>query len=329
MGVRGGMPVGADGRIHGVFTHNPSTLRLSMQSPSLQTIPRGSDSIEAMVKQMFVAPAGSSFWACDYSGIEAVLVGYFAGSKEYTRLAKLGVHAYFAATVLGRAPSLDLPDAELRAILQEIKREDKTLYACAKQTVHMSNYLGTPFTMFRNYPEVFGTQKNAARYQKMYFELFPAIRHWHVSLCRQVDGSGFVRNPFGYVHRFFRVLAWSKDSGEWTWDYGEDAKRLIAFLPQSTAAAILKRAGMRLFYDRPEVGKTMRLFIHDEILGEAQDDQIPALMQVVQEEMERPIPELPLDPTWEMGEYLTIGTEGKVGKSWATMEPWEGVWDTE
>ncbi len=40
---------------------------------------------------------------------------------------------------------------------------------------------------------------------------------------------------------------------------------------------------------------------------------------VSKEIMESPITELPLDPTWGLGEYLSIGTEAKVGRSWGDM----------
>jgi hypothetical protein len=35
--------------------------------------------------------------------------------------------------------------------------------------------------------------------------------------------------------------------------------------------------------------------------------------------MSAPIRELPLDPTWGMGEFLSIGTEAKTGRSWGEM----------
>jgi hypothetical protein len=35
--------------------------------------------------------------------------------------------------------------------------------------------------------------------------------------------------------------------------------------------------------------------------------------------MEQPIPELPLDPSWNMGTHLSILTEAKTGKSWSQM----------
>ena len=344
MGLEKGFPVGSDGRVHTTFTHNPSSLRLSSVDPNLQNIPRGTDSeVERWVKQCFIAPEGSVFWARDYSGIEAVLVGYFAGSARYTRLAKLGVHAFLASHILKRPADLGWPDSDLRAYFKEIK-QDKSIYDKAKRTVHASNYMVSPRKLVFEYPDIFPTTKEAAHLQGIYFDLFPEIRAWHKDLCLRVDGTRrrnqsnlteseditpwtlgvcHVTNPFGYLHRFYNVLDWVKDNdnNEWLWEYGEDAKRLISFLPQSTASAILKRAVKALWYgDYPVVGETLRLLIHDEILGECHTAEVETCLQASKLAMEAPIPELPLNPSWGMGEFLSIGTEAKVGRCWAEMK---------
>ena len=334
--IIGGFPTGADGRVHGTFTHNPSTLRLSLVDPNLQTIPRGRGSeVQRWVKECFVCPPGKVFWARDYSGIEAVLVGYFAGSPTYVRAAKLGVHAFLASHLLDDPADWGWSDVDLKGHFAQIKERDLVVYDTAKRCVHGSNYMMTPNKMRFEYPETFASIKDAARIQGLYHELFPEIRLWHRETCQRVDGTRSreeggaidpwtlgvcqVRNPFGYLHRFYNVLDWEKIEGKWYSTYGTDAKRLIAFLPQSTAAAIIKKAGRELWYQYPWVGQTMRLWIHDEIFGEVSHADLDTCLAVSQEVMEAEHKELPLDPAWGMGSYLSIGTEAKVGKSWAEM----------
>ena len=348
--VEKGFPVGKDGRVHTTFTHNPSSLRFSSVNPNLQNLPRGNDSeIQKWVKECFVAPAGSLFWARDFSAIEAVLVGYFAGSARYVRFAKLGVHAYLASHIAGRPADLKWSDADLRGYFKDLKKAEPITYDTAKRVVHGSNYMMTPRKMYYEYPETFRTIKAASALQGLYFDLFPEIREWHRDTCVRVDGtkrrsgeSGeavdpwslgvcSARNPFGYVHRFYNVLEWSKEpTGEidskgeyvtaWVSSFGDDAKRLISFLPQSSAAAIIKRATKEIWNrHRNPVGESLRLLIHDEIFGEAKEGDIDECLEVSRIAMEAPIIELPLDPSWEMGEYLSIGTEAKVGRSWAGM----------
>lgn len=197
--------------------------------------------------------------------------------------------------------------------------------------------MGTPRRMWMEYPETFATIKDAAKLQGFYYELFPEIPTWHRDLCLRVDGSKrrvgeadervdpwtlgvcYAQNPFGYVHRFYNVLAWEKIDGQWIWSYGEDAKRLISNQPQSTAAAIIKKCAKTLYYEYPWVGLTLRLLIHDEIFGECKESELETCLSLSARVMEAPIPELPLDPTWGLGDYLTIGTEAKVGRSWGEM----------
>lgn len=341
MTVNGGMLVGPDNRIHTTFGHNPSSLRLCSFDPNLQNIPRGTEGVERWVKEIFVAPAGSLFWERDFSAIEAVLVGYFAGDRAYTRFAKLGVHDFLTSHIVGRPADLSWSDSDLKAYFGTIKKQYPTERYNAKRIVHGSNYLMMARRMHELYPESFPTVKAAAKLQDLYFELFPAIRRWHRDLCVRVDGTKlrtsdglvredsidpwtlgvcYARNPFGYVHHFYDVLHWVKADNEWHSEFGEDAKRLVSFLPQSTAAAIIKQAAKKIYYEYPWVGQTLRLLIHDSIMGEAPDGEIQRCLDVSRQIMEAPIRELPLDPSWGMGEFLTIGTEAKVGKSWGEMD---------
>lgn len=346
-----------DGRIHTTFGHNPSSLRLCSFDPNLQNIPRGGSGAEKWVKDIFVAPEGSLFWERDFSGIEARLVGWFSGSRAYTYITGIDVHSFYTAYALnaldGRVSANDLPDIEweegrLRQRLKDIKKEfgseRNELY---KHLVHGANYLQSPSGAQKHIFKTTGKAFDLKLVQKVmgvYFELFPEIRTWHRDLCERVDGtkrrpgesdsgdseptSGldpwslgvcYARNPFGYVHHFYHVLDWNKVNGKWYSQFGEDAKRLVSFLPQSTAAAIIKAAAKRLYYEFPWVGETLRLLIHDSVLGECSDKEVEKCLDVSREVMETPIKELPLDPSWNMGEYLVIGTEAKTGKSWGEM----------
>jgi hypothetical protein len=302
--------------------------------------------IAKWVKDCFLAPEGYTFWARDFSGIEAKLVGYFAGSAKYIRAASLGVHAFLSSHIAGRPASWDWSDADLSAYFSALKKEFKQrnepTYDTAKRIVHGSNYMMTPRKMQYEYPETFATTRDAARLQGLYFELFPEIREWHRELCLRVDGTKrrvsvapveadervdpwtlgvcYAQNPYGYVHRFYNVLDWEKVGTEWVWSYGEDAKRLVSFLPQSTAAAIIKKAAREIWETDPEVAATLRLLIHDEVFGETELALLDRCLELSQQLMEKPQVELPLDPKWGLGEYLTVATEAKVGQRWSEMQ---------
>ncbi len=340
--LKGGMKVDIDGRIRTSFGHNPSTLRLSSSNPNLQQIPRGGTEAQRWVKDIFEAPPGYVFLEADYSGLEAVLVGYFANAPRYVRAAKLGVHAFLVGYMVGEPVSWELTDAEIKPLLRGLKERFKDdLYPPAKTTVHGSNYLMTPHLMHTNRYDLFPTVAKARELQEMYFGIFPEIPAWHKDLCERVDGTkkwrlakdeppdditpwtlgtATVQNPFGYLHRFYNVLEWHKAEGEWFSNFGPDAKRLIANLPQSTGSGIVKQAASTLYYGYPEIGRMLRLLIHDSLFLEVPESAALEIAKTVKDVMTAPIPQLPLDPLWQMGTHLTIGVEIKMGKTWSQMK---------
>lgn len=319
-----------------------------MYDPNLQQIPRGASEEEKWVKDCFRTPEGYSFVEMDFSGIEAKLVGYFSGSRTYTWLTGIDVHSFYTIHALhaldGTWSANDLPQTtwdedKLRKCLKEIKREfGQQRNGLYKHLVHGANYLQSPRGARDHIFKVTNVGhelRTVAKVMGVYFELFPEIKKWHYDICRRVDGTKkreadgpvdpwtmgvcYARNPFGYVHRFYSVLEWEKIGTEWVSSFGDDAKRLVSFLPQSTAAAIIKQAARVLYYQYPNVGECLRLLIHDSIMMECRDDQIEECLETGKKVMEAPIAQLPLDPDWQMGEFLSIGTESKVGKSWGEM----------
>jgi DNA polymerase-1 len=158
------------------------------------------------------------------------------------------------------------------------------------------------------------------RVMDIYFELFPEIKKWHQSVMLQAEKDGFLRNPFGYIHRFAKVFEYEKVGGKWQKEPGPEANKVIAFLPQSTAAGIIKEAMLRLYFQRfDEAGQYLRLLVHDELFLEVPEALLPQIELVLTEEMEKPIMEMPLPSSYGMGKHLVILTEGKKGKRWGGM----------
>ena len=300
------------------------------------------------------------FLARDFSGIEAKLVGYLSGSQRVTRLAMLGIHDYFMAHGIlyptGQITAADLPDlawsdADLKAQFKALK----TRFAgdggplsprqVAKRVIYLSMYAGTPGKMHEEYPDSFRTRRDASIQQAKLFELLPEIPDWHWRLCKEVDKSSVCKAPDGFIHRYYRVLAWSKKGDDWDPEMTDDAKRLIAFQPQHLAAKIGKDAMKRVYYGEDSVALAqwinprwqpvtpenwnlrtvfahpfMRLFIHDEILCEIPEMFADRLDSLLQAAMEMECKDLPLDPSWNMGSHLMVGTEGKRGRIWSDMK---------
>lgn len=324
--VRGGMPVGRDGKIHCQYTHNPSTLRLACQQPNMTNLPRAKqeEDLQTIVRNLIIASKGHILVELDFSAIEACLVGFFAGSADYIRLSKLGIHSYLASHVLGRPADLKWSDKDLKEYFKEIKKSKdqavQDVYNASKRVTHLSGYGGTPKKMQIAEPEAFPTVKDAERLQGIYFDLCPYIRKWHLQVQLQADKDGFLRNPFSYVHRFSSVFKYTKEAGKWIRHPGDDANRVLAFLPQSTAAGIIKEAMLRLWLERfEEAGQYLRLQVHDSLVSEVPDTLVEQVEAVMKEEMTKPIPELRLPKSYGLGDYLTIDVESKKGPRWGRL----------
>lgn len=263
----------------------------------------------------------------DFSAIEAVLVGYFAVDKDYVRLAKLGVHDYFNSQVLYSQKKIAEPadirwsDDDLRVCFADLKKRFKAEREVAKRTVHLSGYGGTPHRMHQMAPEEFPSVAVAREMQSAFFAHFPLIRKWQNHTVALAAKQGYLRTPFGNVHYFWRLYDWKKNkiSGEWEKVWGDDAKRALAFLPQSTAAGILKEVILDL---PPDILGAFRIPIHDSLAFFAMpQERLHEWGSRVVGLMERPITCLSLEPSWGMGDYLSIGVEAKAGgPTWADVE---------
>jgi DNA polymerase I-like protein with 3'-5' exonuclease and polymerase domains len=342
--LRGGMQIGSDNRIRTTFTHNPSTLRLAAQEPPLHQLPRPTEevtgnslphNIASIIRNLIIAGPGQTLVAVDYAGIEAVLTGYFACDPQYIRLAKQDVHTYYTVYALHeldrRVSASDLPDISwpddklfphLAELKKRFKKERNELY---KHLVHAANFMQSPFgaqgKIFSEtrieYP-----LKMVAKIMDIYFSLFPAIKRWHSSVLQEAEKDGYLRNPFGYVHRFFKVYNWKKEFGKWDKKPNPDvANKVVAFKPQSTASGIIKEAILRLYFTYFEAaGQYLRLQVHDELLGETPKDKADAVITVMRREMELPVKELALPASYGMGSNLVVLTESKHGLRWGSMK---------
>lgn len=124
------------GRIKTTYGYHPSTLRKSSRNYNLQVIPKRSD-LAAEFRRSIVAAEGCYFVTSDASAIEAVLVGYDAGSDSYIRLAKAGLHGWMTAAYHNRPIPLDLPFEQLTKLCKAAKKEWPKDYEILKRVGHL------------------------------------------------------------------------------------------------------------------------------------------------------------------------------------------------
>ena len=334
MKVIGGLPVRKDGRVHTTLGQDPSTLRFNSKAPNLQNLPRSESEEAGWVKKMFITGDGMTFWRRDFKGIEALLVGWFANSPAYYRLARLDIHSFLTAHALHTIehtlkledlPSLDWSDADLGECLSGIKTRFKRKRTIYKRGVHSWNYMASAYNtqeVLLNELGYLVSLPELTKVRDLYLgELFPEIPKWWETLSLQTHANPCVVTPSGFPKRFYNVRSFEAGPGGWTSTFGPEAKELVAFPPQHTAAYILKLSLKEMWHEHREpVGESLRLPIHDEAFGECSRKDLDTCLEASKTAMERPRTFLPLDPAWEEGDCIVVGTEAAVGRCWGEME---------
>jgi hypothetical protein len=264
---------------------------------------------------MVVAPPGHVIIEADSSAIEAVLVGYFARSQRYINLAKAGVHDWFNSLMHGEGFSPDLPLDELKVLCKAAKaRYDKASRDIAKRCVHLTAYRGTPERMAEEYPDDFPTVASARKPQNILLAspIGQDLQAWWKSTLERAGHDKFLMNPFGGRHRFFHIFTYNKRRQCFEAN-GDDAKRAIAYLPQSSASAIQDIYVLKM-WETP-LKEWLRMIVHDSCLAIVPEAELDNASRIMYNTMSSPIPELG---------GLEIGVEVKWGKNWGEMEPWKG-----
>ena len=303
--VNGWKP-GPDGRIHSTPGFWGAMYRISWRNPNISATvtDKKDDYIAAGFRKCVEAPEGYVLLERDWSGIEAVLVGWFAEDEAYMRLARLGVHSFLLSHMLECPADLTWDDEKLSAYFKKLKKENSARFDDAKHCIHGTNYGMGPKLMSERYEMTMATAK---RLQKLYFILFPKIRQWQISVLDRAHKEARLVNPFNNVMWFFDVYRWDSRSGKHR--LGNEAKSAISFLPRDTAAGMLKEVLLRL---KPLAEEGIMLSsTHDAILCQVREDDVDRVDAILKTEMERPVPEL---------NGLSIRSEAKVGKCWSEDE---------
>lgn len=342
----------ATNRVHTQYTHMPSTMRLSSKDPNLTNLvakdkKEDEEEYGKRFRECIIASPGCTLLESDYGGIESVQTGWFAKDPEYIRLAKLSVHAYLTSHVVGKPASLQWDDVQLKGYLNEIKEEYFLEYNKCKRVVHGSAYLLSAIGLSLTYPELFKNKAAAKDIQDILFSVAPGMRAWQLATIEKADTQkylGGTDHPYNYKHWFYDIINYTRITeaqathsrkqvveinGIWyRTGYGRDAKRSVAFYPQSTAGGNIKEAMLKLFTpgsldyigDAYYGSTPLRAPIHDSLLLEVPTTKLDFVAEKVYSVMTRPIPEQPMDPAWGLGSHLTIDVNIEVGKNWAIME---------
>jgi DNA polymerase-1 len=268
-------------RIHCNFIQSgAATGRLSCQDPNLQNIP-----IHSSLRACFKPKEGHSFLGADYSQIELRLLAHFSKDEELSRAFKQGrdIHIHTASLIFA------VSEKEVTAEMRKAAKTVNFGIVYGQTAFGLSKQLGIPV-------------KEAATFIKKYFERYPAVLEYLENSKAEVRKMGYSRTlngrqrPIPEIHNKNPSIR-------------SAAERLAINTPlQGTAADLIKKAMIdidHVIQERQLKGK-MILQIHDELIFEIPDSEVPIFQSLVKEKMEKV---LQLD--------VPIEVHMAVGKNWA------------
>ncbi len=231
-----------------------STGRLSSSNPNLQNIPvRSAEG--RRIRQAFIAPAGFSVLAADYSQIELRIMAHLSGDEGLLKAFAAGedIHCATAAEVFA---------VPLNAVDNEQRRSAKAInfgLIYGMSAFGLARQLGI-------------TRSAAQEYVDLYFARYPGVKKFMDDTREQAHERGYVETVFG------RRL-YLPDINHRNGQRRQYAERTAINAPmQGTAADIIKRA--MIVVDRwiESAGLDIKLImqVHDELVFEIRDEQIEA-----------------------------------------------------
>ncbi len=254
------------GRIHTTYHQAvAATGRLSSSDPNLQNIPVRTEE-GRRIRQAFVAGPGLRILSADYSQIELRLMAHLSGDPGLVSAFKEGrdVHRATAAEVFG---------VGLEAVSDDQRR--------AAKAINFGLMYGmSAFGLAR---QLRIDQAHAQKYVDLYFQRYPGVHRYMEDMRRLARSQGYVETLFG--RRLYVPDIKASHTGR-----RQYAERTAINAPlQGTAADLIKMAMLAVDADLTKEGLAARMImqVHDELVFEVPEAEIPALKGAVVARMEQ------------------------------------------
>lgn len=280
--------VDAEGRLHTTYQQAvAATGRLSSTDPNLQNIPIRT-SLGRRIRRALVAPPGRLLLGADYSQQELRILAHVSADPGLRAdfAAHSDIHLAAAARVLGLAP--DKVGPKERSVAKMINYG----IAYGLSDYGLAERLKIP-------------REEAQKFITDYFAAYEGIRRYTVEMKILARDQGFVTTLLGrrrYLPELTARNGALRSAGE----------RMAINMPiQGTAADGMKIAMVRVdaALRSRELRSRMLLQVHDELVFETDDAELPTLAALVKEIMEAA---LPLD--------VPLEVDLKVGSNWEEMD---------
>ena len=241
------------GRVHTSYSQAVAvTGRLASSDPNLQNIPiRSAEG--RRIREAFIAPAGASIVAADYSQIELRIMAHLSGDAGLLQAFANNedIHRATAAEIFLTTP-VDV-NSEQRRYAKVINFGliyGMSAFGLAKQL---------------------GVERGAAQaYIERYFARYPGVKHY-------MDSTRLLAKEQGYVETVFGRRLWLPEINSSNQMKRQGAERAAINAPmQGTAADLIKLAMMKVqqWLETEKLKSKLIMQVHDELVLEVPEDEL-------------------------------------------------------
>ena len=252
------------GRLHTQLSQTgTATGRLSSSNPNLQNIPVRTE-LGREIRAAFVAPPGRVLLSADYSQIELRILAHLSEDSLLIEAFRNGedIHSRTAQEVFGVGPLAQTRDH--RRVAKVINFG--VIYGLS--AFGLAQQLGID-------------TKEGAKFIATYFERYRGVKKYLDSQIAEVRKSGFTRTLFGRTRQIPEISSPQPNLRNF-------AERTAMNTPMQGAAADLIKLAMIELDEQLYAGFESRMIlqVHDELLFEAPEKELPKLKKLVKEVME-------------------------------------------
>ena len=275
------------GRVHTSFNQTRTTTgRLSSSEPNLQNIPVRGD-MGRQIRCAFIAPKGSALFAGDYSQVDLRALAHLSQDPGLMR-------AFEQDEDIHAATAAQLFNVEKTEVTADMRRLAKTvnfgvIYGMSEYGLEQATEL---------------SREEAARFIAAYFAKYPKVKEYLEATKKQARDNGYVQTIMGR-RRFIPEINSANRQ------IREAAERMAINMPvQGTSADIIKMAMIDLEREmkKKRLRSKMLLQVHDELVFEVPDGEMPTMQKLVPQVMSSAIQ---LD--------VPLKVDIKKGRNWGEM----------
>ncbi len=253
------------GRIHASFNQVvAATGRLSSSDPNLQNIPIRTSEGRQIRKAFVAGVAGWELLCCDYSQIELRVLAHFSGDEALQEAFVSGkdIHTAVAAEVF------EVEESEVDADMRRVAKAVNFGVIYGQSPFGLSEALGIP-------------REQAAQFIDDYFDRYAGVTSFIEKTLEECVETGYAYTLLGRR----RPSTGIKNTGGRNRNMPE--RTAINTVIQGSAADLIKLAMLNVHRRLAESALSGKLLlqIHDELVFESPLEELPALTELVNQEM--------------------------------------------